>query len=206
MRNIIISVLATLLLLTQVVSAESLSAKRFDPQAKQKADILYNAAYHLYEQQQYYQSIKLFKASYDYRSKSDVAFNIGLIYEKLNKYKNAMRWYQKAFALGDTKGGVNLGLLYEKLNDIPNAILWYKKAINAGDLGAYDNIAILYHDIKKDNLTAAAYYIVTIGKSYSKKEILDFLKNDWKIDEPTLKKAYELQKKLVPDPYTGGIE
>ena len=118
-----------------------------------------------------------------------------------------MRWYQKAFALGDTKGGVNLGLLYEeKFNDIPNAILWYKKAINAGDLGAYDNISILYHDIKKDNLTAAAYYIATIGKSYSKKEIINFLKNDWKIDEPTLKKAYELQKKLVPDPYTGGIE
>ena len=109
--------------------------------------------------------------------------------------------------MGNVNGGVNLGLLYKEVyKDYPKAIKWYKKSINAGDLDAYDNISLLYHDIKKDNLTASAYYIATIDKSYSKKQILDFLRDDWKIDETTLKKAYELQKTLVPDPYTGGID
>jgi hypothetical protein len=36
--------------------------------------------------------------------------------------------------------------------------------------------------------------------------VFNYLRNKLKVDEETLKKAYELQKTLVPNPYTGGID
>ncbi len=200
----------------------------------------YEKGEELYQEKQYDEALKWFKAAFNENKSKDLAFNIGLTYDELKDYLNAIKWYKTAVELGNNQGGVNLGLLYEeafkdypnsikwykkaiemgninagknlallyeeKLKDYSNAIKWNKKAIEMGDIGAFDNISLIYHDIKKDNLTASAYYIATIDKSYSKKEILDFLRNDWKIDEATLKKAYELQKTLVPNPYTGGIE
>lgn len=156
--------------------------------------------------QDYDNAIKWYKKSVE-MGNADGGVNLGFLYDEVFKdYPNAIKWYKKAYEMGNSNACVNLGILYEEQKDIPKAIEWYKKGIEKGNTGAYDNISLIYHDIKKDNLTASAYYIATIDKSYSKKEILDFLHNDWKIDEATIKKAYELQKTLVPDPYTGGIE
>ena len=156
----------------------------------------------LYQEKQYDKALKWLKMSYEEDPSKEAAFDIGLIYKKLEDYINAIEWYKKSFEKGDVGGGFNVALIYEeKLNNTTKAIEWYKKTILKGHLDSYDNISLIYHDIKKDNLTASAYYIATIDKSYTKKEILDFLRNDWKIDEATLKKAYELQKKLVPYPY-----
>lgn len=202
-----ILLLSFLFLGQSVYATESLSAKRIDPQAKAKAQVAFEQANTYAKQGNYAKALEYLKTSYEYEPADGTTYNIALMYDKLQNYESAIQWYEKAFTMGKTNGGVNLGLLYEeKLKDIPNALKWYEKAIKKGNFGAYDNISLIYHDIKKDNLTASAYYIATIDKSYTKKEILDFLRDDWKIDEDTLKKAYELQKTLVPNPYTGGID
>ncbi|PHR55861.1 MAG: hypothetical protein COA44_09475 [Arcobacter sp.] len=226
--------LAFLFIGQSAYAVEPLSIKRIDPQAKEKAQIAFNKANNYAKQGNYTEALDYFKTSYEYESADGTAFNLGIAYEELKDYNNAIKWYKKAFEMGKIEGGVNLGLLYknmsnyknaitwykrayiegslnaifnlallyeEAFNDTPNAIIWYKKAIQKGDLDSYDNISLIYHDINKDDLTASAYYIATIDKSYTKKEIFDFLKDDWKIDEATIKKAYHLQKTLVPNPY-----
>lgn len=178
---------------SQMLFAESDSAK---------ADRLYNEAQRLYNQKNYINAIALYHESYNLRPEEDAAQNLGSSYDKIKDYDNAISWYKvSANQFNNTEALYNLGLDYKRINNIQKSIKWYKKAIEKGDLDSYDNISLIYHDIKKDNLTASAYYIATIGKSYTKKEILDFLKDDWKIDEATIKKAYQLQKSLVPDPY-----
>lgn len=201
--------LLTLLFIAQgAYAVEPLSAKRFDPKASEKADSLYNQAQRFYLNKQYAKAIPLYEESYQYKPSKDIPANTGISYKNIGNYSKAIEWYKIGITkFNDKKTIFNLALLYEEnLNDIKNAIKYYEIAIIQNNLDAYDNISLLYHDIKKDNLTASAYYIATIDKSYSKKEILDFLRNDWKIDEKTLKKAYELQLTLVPEPYTGGID
>ena len=206
MRNIIISVLATLLLLTQGMSAESLSAKRFDPQAKQKAQSAFEQAKIYTKQNKYIKALKYLKLSYEYEPADGTAFNLGVVYEKLKNYDKAIQWYKQAFKMGKIDGGANLGFMYdEKLKDYPNAIKWYKKAIKKGDIDSRKNLGLLYHELG-DDLHSAVYMMGMIGHPYTKERVMGLLRNTWKIDEPTLKKAYELQKKLVPDPYTGGID
>ena len=103
--------------------------------------------------------------------------------------------------MGKIDAGANLGFMYdEKLKDYPNAIKWYKKAIQRGDIDSRKNLGLLYHQLG-DNLHSAVYMMGMIGHPYTKERVLGLLRNTWKIDEPTLKKAYQLQKKLVPDPY-----
>ena len=238
MRNIIISVFATLLLLTQGVSAESLSAKRFDPQASEKADSLYNEAHRAYANGNYEKAITLYKESFEYKKSRDIcanignaydeigdynnaikwytigikefndqasAFNLGKLFEKRKEYTKASKWFKKSFELGYSGGGNSLAILYQKENNNKDAIKWYKKAIKKGHINARKNLGLLYHKLG-DDLHSAVYMMGMIGHPYTKERVMGLLRNTWKIDEPTLKKAYELQKKLVPDPYTGGIE
>jgi hypothetical protein len=44
-----------------------------------------------------------------------------------------------------------------------------------------------------------------INHPYTRDRVIGLLKDDWKIDHKTLLKAYQLQKKLIPDPYTDPI-
>ena len=74
-----------------------------------------------------------------------------------------------------------------------------------GHITAIKNLAYTYHE-QKDNLYTAAYFIAYIGHgSVTKKQIIDHLKNTWHIDDTIIKKAYKLQKTLVPNPYKGGL-
>jgi len=91
------------------------------------------------------------------------------------------------------------------MNNFNDAVIWYKKAIEKGDIDARKNLGLLYHE-QNDYLNSATYMIGMIGHPYTKERVLGLLRDDWKIDEETLKKAYELQKTLVPNPYTGGID
>ncbi len=158
-----------------------------------------------YEKQNYKEALKWAKISFEEEESKEVAFNIGFAYEELKDYDNAIKWYKKSFEMGETDGGVKLGLLYKKQKDIDNAIKWYKKAIQKGHIDARKNLGLLYHQ-QNDNLNSATYMIGMIGHPYTKERVLGLLRDDWKIDEATIKKAYELQKTLVPNPYTGGIE
>lgn len=160
-----------------------------------------------YEKKEYQEAIKWLKVSYKEEATSEVCLNFGLVYEDMKKYEKAVRWYEEAYNKGEADGGYNLGLLYYIiLNDIDNSIKWYKKAIDKGHISAIKNLGYLYRTEKKDNLLGSAYMIGLIDKKYSKEKVLTYLRTKLKIDEATLKKAYELQKTLVPDPYTGGID
>ncbi|WP_324172393.1 tetratricopeptide repeat protein [Sulfurimonas sp.] len=125
--------------------------------------------------------------------------------EVLKDYPNAIKWYKKAIQKGDVDAINNLAILYKEQKDYPNAIKWYKKAIKKGHIDARKSLGLLYHQ-QKDKLNSATYMMGMIGHPYTKERVLGLLRDDWKIDEPTLKKAYKLQKTLVPNPYTGGID
>ena len=69
------------------------------------------------------------------------------------------------------------------------------------------NIALLYIE-KKDNIKASAYLLTLIEyPDYTKEEVLNYLRNDLKIDNETIKKGYELQLTMpgLPRRYKGGI-
>ncbi|WP_324172378.1 hypothetical protein [Sulfurimonas sp.] len=174
---------------------------------KISADVLNNLAATFEKVKDYDNAIKWYKITINKYQDKDAIFNLAFLYDdKLAKYNKAIELYQQAFAKGIVTGGVNLGILYEeKLHKIKKSIYWYKKAIKKGDIDARKNLGLLYHQ-QKDKLNSATYMIGMIGHPYTKERVLGLLRDDWKIDEPTLKKAYELQKTLVPNPYTGGIE
>jgi len=166
----------------------------------------FNLGYAYEKLKDYPNAIKWYKQAFKMGNRGG-AINLGLLYHtKLKDYPNAIIWYKKAFNAGDAVSGRNLALLYENtLKDNKNAIIWYKKAIAKGDIDSRKNLGLLYHELG-DDLHSVAYMMGMIGHPYTKERALGFFRKTWKIDEPTLKKAYELQKKLVPDPYTGGIE
>lgn len=157
----------------------------------------------------YPNAIKWYKKAWE-KGYKDVGGDLGLLYEKTKAYPKALKWYKKAFDKGNLESGYSLVSLYKKLNETDNAIIWYKKLFEVESNESYKieilyKIAFLYHK-KGDDLTAAAYYIAPIDIRYVKKDALTFLKSTWKINEATIKKAYELQKTLVPNPYIGGID
>ncbi|WP_422079245.1 tetratricopeptide repeat protein [Sulfurimonas sp.] len=161
----------------------------------------------LYEEnlKNYPTAIKYYKKAYSL-GHIGATYNLAMLYHTtLKEYPNAIIWYKKAHSLGHKSSAYNLAILYKKkLKDIPNAVKWYKKAIDLGDSKALDGLSLL---LKDNNLTlATAYVIAGIGNGYTKKETLKYLRNDWKVDEKTIKKAYKLQLKLdIPKHYRGGI-
>ena len=132
---------------------------------------------------------------------------LGFAYKAIRNYPKAIEWYEKAYAAGDIIAASNLGFLYENdLGKKEEGIHWYKKAASKGYSDAITNLGIVYHE--QGNLVeATAYILASAAYDYSKEEVLNALKNDWKIDRETLKKAYDLQLKLdIPKHYTGGID
>jgi hypothetical protein len=63
-----------------------------------------------------------------------------------------------------------------------------------------NNLGVLYRD-QGDNSHAGAYFLALIAYGEPKKDILDFLKNDWKLNRATLQKTLD-----IPKHYTGGID
>ena len=138
----------------------------------------------------------------------EAPISLGLIYKKKYKdYNKATEWYKKAYNMGNMGGAHGLGYLCElTFQDSVCAKEWYGKAAKSGYADSINNLGILYHE-QGDNVRAAAYYLAWIAYGEPKNDILNFLKNDWKLDRDTLQKAYELQKTLdIPKHYTGGID
>jgi len=198
--------LAFLLIGQSAFAVEALSTKRIDPQASEKADNLYNEAQILYNQKKYREAIPLYEESYEYKPSKDIPANIGKAYEDIGEYEKAIVWYKGGIEkFNDDKAALNLALLYEEnIKNIKKATKWYTVAVKMNNIAARKGLGLLYHQ-RNDNLNSAIYMIGMIGHPYTKERVLGLLRDDWKIDKPTLKKAYELQKTLVPNPYTGGI-
>ena len=170
------------------------------------------AAYNLgniYNNSKNYQdAITWYKKAYEKDNISSAALNLGLLYKgQFKDYGKAKRWYKKAYEAGNMGGANGLGTLYyTKLKDEEKAIYWYKEAAKKGHRNAINNLGRVYR-AKGDNITATAYILEMAYYDNAKKQVLDFLKNDWKIDRETLKKAYKLQLTLdIPKHYTGGID
>jgi len=193
----IIKVLALLFILnSQIVYAENNSDKAL------KA---YEKGEKFYQDKNYNEALEWLLKSYKLEEDGNVANNIGIIYEAKKKYNKSIAWYVIAYNKGNSAGGGNLALLYENIkHNIVDAKIWYLKAIKENHINSRKNLGLLYHK-EKNNLNSATYMISMIGHPYTKERVLGLLRDDWKIDEVTLKEAYELQKNLVPNPYTGGI-
>lgn len=137
------------------------------------------------------------------RNDDKSALAIGILYRKVFKdTKKAIKWYTLSYEQGNMGGANGLAHMYEhELKDQSSSIIWYKKAAKYGYRDAINNLGRVYHE-KGINIEASAYLIALIEYDYTQKEVLDFLKNDWKIDESTIKKAYQLQKTLdIPKHY-----
>jgi TPR repeat protein len=157
----------------------------------------------------YKESLKDYKKAEEWYLKAieqndkDTPRALGLLYEeKFQDYPKAIKWYKKAYEIGDIGGANNLGYLYDvTLKNTKEGIKWYKKAAQGGHANAIKNLGNVYHE-QGDKIRGSAYIFAMVNYGYSKKEVFDFLKNDWKIDETTLKKAYQLQKTLdIPKHY-----
>jgi len=136
------------------------------------------------------------------------AYNIGYLYDEVyQNYGKAIEWYEEAYTKGYLSGAYNIAIIYEeKFKNIAKALVWYKKGAASGDADSINNITLIYHN-KNNNIVASAYMLAMVKYGYTKKQVIDFLKNDWKIDKNTLEKAYKLQLTLdIPKHYTGGID
>jgi len=189
-------------ILLLLLGGQSVFAQKNISTLNDKAYEAYEKGEKLYQEKQYNEALKWLKISYLEDSSKEVALDVGLIYEELKDYDNAIKWYQTSDKLGNASGAYNLALLYKnKYKDFDKAIVWYKKAISKGHILAIKNLGYLYRTEKHDNLLGSAYMIGLIEKKYTKKQVINYLKTKLKIDEATIKKAYELQKTLIPDPY-----
>ena len=136
MKNRLLNLLFLTLLFTiqGVYAVENLSAKRFDPQAKQKADNLYNQAQRYYLKKEYAKAAPLYEASYQFKPSKDIPANIGISYKHIGDYAKAKKWYEIGVKkYNDSKSAFNLGLLYEKIKKYNKAIEWYNKAFTMGE-------------------------------------------------------------------------
>ncbi|WP_404319729.1 tetratricopeptide repeat protein [Malaciobacter canalis] len=142
----------------------------------------------------YKKAIEWYLYSDSIKTDASNIFNLALNYDESKDYNMAIKFYEKAFLLGKTKSAHNLGLIYEEaLKDNQNAVKWYKKAIERENINSIKNLGLLYHENLKNDVKASAYYITLIDKRYSKEEVLNLLKNKWKIPNDIIQKGYELQ-------------
>jgi len=95
-------------------------------------------------------------------------FNIlGYIYEEMNKYTTALRYYLMAIENGNEKAMNNLALLYDNQEKFAEAEKFYLMAIEKGDEKAMYNLALLYNNQEKF-AEAEKFYLMAIEKGNEK--------------------------------------
>ena len=69
---------------------------------------------------------------------------IATVMELTKDYSEALKWYQKSAAQGNTSAQTSLGWMYEKgygvAKSYSEALKWYRKAAQQGDETAQDNL------------------------------------------------------------------
>ena len=86
-------------------------------------------------------------------------FNTPIEDSKIENVKNALKYYERAFYLGDIEVAKKIGFIYlnnEELKGVPKAIEWYEKGLSLGDSSLNFDLAYVYlndrfvpHDYKK---------------------------------------------------------
>jgi len=86
-------------------------------------------------------------------------FNTPIEDSEIENVKNALKYYERAFYLGDIEVTKKIGFIYlnnEELKDVPKAIEWYEKGLSLGDRSLNFDLAYVYlndrfvpHDYKK---------------------------------------------------------
>jgi len=177
----------------------------------------------------YDKAIEWYKKAYnmdDEESAGSAASNLGNIYDDKKNYTSAENWYKNAVKKNDIVANFNLGLLYKKAYKMGNiaaatslgylnsvilghqeeGIKWYKVSAKHGNPKAINNLNKTYYE-QGDLVTSTAYTLAMANYGYTKEQVFEFLKNTRKIDDETIKKAYQLQQTLdIPKHYTGGID
>lgn len=88
------------------------------------------------------------------------ALHLGICYDKLGKYDQALDWFLKSNAQGDKKAPLNIGFEYVKLEDFNKAVPWLEKAAKAGQADAQFSLGMIYYNGllgAKDYAKAATY-------------------------------------------------
>ncbi len=86
-------------------------------------------------------------------------FNTPIEDSEIENVKNALKYYERAFYLGDVQIAKKIGFIYlnnEELKDVPKAIEWYEKGLSLGDNSLNFDLAYVYlndrfvpHDYEK---------------------------------------------------------
>ena len=86
-------------------------------------------------------------------------FNTPIEDSEIENVKNALKYYERAFYLGDIEVAKKIGFIYlnnEELKDVPKAIEWYEKGLSLGDHSLNFDLAYVYlndrfvpHDYEK---------------------------------------------------------
>ena len=86
-------------------------------------------------------------------------FNTPIEDSEIENVKNALKYYERAFYLGDVQIAKKIGFIYlnnEELKDVPKAIEWYEKGLSLGDHSLNFDLAYVYlndrfvpHDYEK---------------------------------------------------------
>jgi uncharacterized protein len=142
------------------------------------------------------------------KTNSNNLFNLALTYEYIKDYDKAINYYKRSYDLNNFDAPTNLGILYIELKNYAEAEHWLKKGIERESITSIKSLGLLYHNNLNDDVKSSAYYIALIDKKYSKMEVLNLLKNKWKLSNETIKKGYELQLTMpgLPRRYTGDLE
>ena len=86
-------------------------------------------------------------------------FDMPIKEPEIDNIKNALKYYERAFYLGDLQIAKKIGFIYlndEELKDVPKAIEWYEKGLSLGDHSLNFDLAYVYlndrfvpHDYEK---------------------------------------------------------
>ncbi len=113
----------------------------------------YNLALILFDQNFLDDSIKYLKIALNlYPASYEIHHQLGLVYEKLKKYEEAIKYYTAANRFNKKKDSStlnNLGNIYGYLKDYDKAIFFYNQALkfNGDKSKIYNNLAVTYSDI-----------------------------------------------------------
>jgi len=143
--------------------------------------------------------------------KTDAGTLLGLAtsYEDIKNYETSIKYYKKSFELGNKNSAYNLALLYEDiLKDDKNSEIWYKKGIEKKNLSSLKGIISLYYKNNEYIKTSAYMINIITYPNFTKEEVINRLKNYYKLDNETIKKGYELQLTMpgLPKRYKGKLD